>query len=369
MNRSLILSISLAALAFIWILSGSLSNNSEETNLQDSALTSSDHSSPSFKVKVEQIEAKLMLDRIDLQGDIEPAREIEIRAETDGTITSLENKKGTRITQNQKILTLAMNDRQARLARAKSELKVRKADLKSGLSLKAKKLLSENQHLQNVSNVVAATAEVKAIEIEIEHTSVTAAFNGVLNELHVELGDYVSSGTPLATLVDDQYITISADVPQQHIAKLKIGQKVSATLLNGTQFEGDIFYISSSADTNTRTFRIEAKAANTMGIQRFGQSARVSIYIGEQFAHKLSPSLLGLNSEGSLQIKGIDQDSRVITQTVEIIRSEKDGIWLAGLPKQFNLITVGQGFVSKGDEVNAISDETPSNANEHEASL
>ena len=262
-----------------------------------------------------------------------------------------------------------MNDRQARLARAKAELRVRQADLKSGLSLKTKKLLSENQHLQNVANVVAATAEVKEIEIEIQHTSVAAAFDGVLNELHVELGDYVSPGTPLATLVDDQYITISADVPQQHISKLKNGQKVSATLLNGTQFEGEIFYISSSAQTSTRTFRIEAKAANTMGIKRFGQSARVSIYIGEQLAHKLSPSLLGLNSEGSLQIKGIDQDNRVITQTVEIIRSENDGIWLDGLPKQFNLITVGQGFVSRGDEVNAVIDELPSNENEQEASL
>jgi len=369
MNRSLILSISLAALAFIWILSGSLSSNTEEANEPSPELVSSNHSNPKFKVKVEHIEAELMLDRIDLQGDIEPAREIEVRAETDGTITALKNKKGARIVQGQQILTLAMNDRQARLERAKSELKVRQADLKSGLSLKAKKLLSENQHLQNMANVVAANAEVKEIEVEIKHTSVTAAFNGVLNELHVELGDYVSTGTPLATLVDDQYITISAEVPQQHISKLKIGQKVSATLLNGTQFEGEIFYISSSAQTSTRTFRIEAKAANTLGIKRFGQSARISIYIGEQLAHKLSPSLLGLNSEGALQIKGINEHNRVISQTVEIIRSENDGIWLDGLPKQFNLITVGHGFVSNGDEVNAVLDTLNEDDNKQGASL
>ncbi|MFT7373863.1 MAG: multidrug efflux system membrane fusion protein [Oleiphilaceae bacterium] len=372
MNRSLILSISLAALALVWILSGSLSSNSEEegsVSQQASELDESGKSSPRFKVKVEAIDAKLMLDRIDLQGEIESVRDIEVRAETDGIVTKLKSNKGEHLTKGQQILVLATNDRQARLARAKAELKVRQADLKSSLSLKAKKLISENQYLQNVANVVSAEAEVKEREIEIQRTTITAAFDGVLDELHVELGDYVSSGTALATLVDDQYITISAEVPQQHISKLKNGQKVSAELLNGAKIEGELFYISSSADTRTRTFRIEAKALNTMGIKRFGQSARVSIYLDEQYAHKLSPSLLGLDSDGLLEIKGVDEGQRVITHTVDILRSENDGIWLSGLPKQFNLITVGQGFVSEGDVVNAIFNTPAIDDAEHGAAL
>jgi multidrug efflux system membrane fusion protein len=369
MNRSLILSISLAALALVWILSGSLSNKTEagsEISEKDLKL---EVDSPQFKVKVQSIEAELMLDRIDLQGEIESVREIEIRAETDGVIKSLKAKKGTRVSQDEQLLTLAMNDRQARLARAIAELNVRQADLKSSVSLKRKKLISENQYLQNVANVAAAEADVKEREIEIQRTNITAAFNGVLDELHVELGDYVSSGAALGTLVDDQYITISAEVPQQHISKLKNGQKVSAILLSGMQIEGEIFYISSSADTSTRTFHIEAKARNTTGIKRFGQSARVSIYLGEQFAHKLSPSLLGLDSDGLLEIKGVDEQQRVITQKVDIVRSDNDGVWLSGLPKQFNLITVGQGFVSEGDLVNTVSNTETSDSSEQGATL
>ncbi|MFT6121653.1 MAG: multidrug efflux system membrane fusion protein [Oleiphilaceae bacterium] len=372
MNRSLILSISLAVLALVWILSGSLFSNTADENTpsqQAPEVDENGNSNPRFKVKVEAIEAVLMLDRIDLQGGIESVREIEVRAETDGVVTTLNTKKGEQITKGQQILVLATNDRQARLERAKAELKVRQADLKSSLSLKAKKLISENQYLQNVANVVSAEAEVKEREIEIQRTTITAAFDGVLDELHVELGDYVSSGTALATLVDDQYITISAEVPQQHISKLNNGQKVSAELLNGAIIEGEIFYISSSADTNTRTFRVEAKAFNMMGIKRFGQSARVSIYLGEQYAHKLSPSLLGLDSDGLLEIKGVDEDQRVITKKVDIIRSENDGIWLSGLPKQFNLITIGQGFVAEGDVVNTVLNTPEVDDAEHGAAL
>ena len=356
MNRSLILSISLAVAALLWILSGALfSDSKEETEPQSTVtLAGSDASATRFKVRVQAIEAELMLNRIDLQGGIESIREIEVRAETAGVVTDIRVEKGARIAKGEHILSLAMNDRKARLERAKSDLKVRQADFKSSVSLKTKNLISENEYLQIASNVVAAKAEVKERQIEIKRTSIKAAFEGVLNDVHVELGDYVSVGTPLATLVDDAFITISAEVPQQHISKIKNGQTVNAVLLNGDTIKGEIFYISSSANISTRTFRIEAKARNTAGIKRFGQSAEVSIFLGEQLAHKLSPSLLGLDSNGLLEIKGIDNDQRVITKTVAIIRSDNDGVWLSGLPKQFNLITVGQGFVSAGDNVEAV---------------
>jgi len=365
MNRSLIISITLAILALVWILSGTFSGtlSAQQQNIQaDPGLIESDSDAantvaPLFKVKVKHITAEPLLDSIELQGSIESAREIEIKAETNGTIRALKATKGEEVSQGQQILSLALNDRIARLERAKAELKVRQVDLKSGLSLKEKNLLSENQHQQNIANVVAAKAEVQEIEVEIQQTSIKAAFKGILDEIHVELGDYVSPGTPLATLVDKQYITLSTEVPQQHISKLAIGQKVSGTLLDGTHLEGEISYISSSADKNTRTFKIEAKAPNDSNLKRFGQSARIRIYLGERFAHKLSPSLLNLSSEGLLQIKGVDSEDRVITSTVDIIRSENNGVWLSGLPDQFQLITVGQGFVSPGELVQTIFNE------------
>jgi multidrug efflux system membrane fusion protein len=39
---------------------------------------------------------------------------------------------------------------------------------------------------------------------------------------------------------------------------------------------------------------------------------------------------------------------------VAILKSERDGLWLAGLPESVDLITVGQGFVRSGDKVEAV---------------
>lgn len=359
MNRSLVISLVMAVVATLWILSGSLS---KEVTQADAAMGEQTQQSAEaaslFRVTVERVQAQEVTDRIDIQGEIEADRNIELRVEVAGKVTELLAKKGERLKKSQPILRMAMNDKQAKLARAHANLKVAQAELKSGLSLKSKNLLSENQHQQNLANVSSAQAELSEIELEIEHTSLRSPFSGVLNDVSVELGDFLSIGSIVANLVDDRYLTIKADVPQQHIAKLSLGQKVEARLLNGRLIQGEISYISSAADTATRSFRIEARADNKAGINRFGQSARVSITVGQQLAHKMSPSLLSLNSDGGLQVKGIDSAGLVSAYPVEILRSENDGVWLSGLPQSFDLITVGQGFVSVGERVEAVMAQT-----------
>jgi len=357
MNRSIFISAVLAVLALIWVLSGSLS--SEDITESDSADTASEvEQSPAvvFKVKTKAIRAQVMTDQITLQGNLIAKREIQVRAETEGSIASLEAAKGDSLRQGQAIANIAINDRQARLEKAKAELKVREADLASGLRLKEKNLISQNQHEQNLANVEAAKASVKQIQVEIQHTRIEAAFSGILNELHIEKGDYVRPGDPVASLVDISSLKLSADVPQQHINKLLLGQSVTAQLLNGTQLSATLSYISNSADPQTRTFHIEAQAKNTLNLKRFGQSANIQILLGEQRAHKVSPSSLDLDTQGGLLVKGVNSDNRVQSVPVEIIRNEQDGMWLSGIPDEFNLITVGQGFVSAGDLVEPIAD-------------
>ena len=366
MNRSVKIAIVMAVVATIWVLSGSLSQEDPSDASQLAANEASETNEPEalFPVRVKQIEAQTMSDQIALQGEVLANREIEIKAETHGTVAKLNAEKGDRLKPGATILNIAINDRMARLEQAKAELRVRKADLEAGTQLKAKRLISQNQHEQNEANVVAAQAAVKQIQVEIEHTRVNAAFAGVLDELMVEKGDYLSAGDPIARLVDDSAVTIRAQVPQQHIAKVKLGQQARAELLDGTEITGTITYIASSAHPDTRTFTIEAKADNQDTVSRFGQSARVNINMGERQAHKLSPSYLDLDNKGALRVKGIDANNQVITHSVAIIRNENDGVWLDGIPEHFELITVGQGFVSAGQTVKPIREEQEASTSE-----
>jgi membrane fusion protein, multidrug efflux system len=357
MNRSVLIAVVLTILAVVWVLSG---GDGSETELQGQALAETNSDAPKlFKVKVRDISAQSMQDTIQLQGEIAPARSIVIKAETSGRIESRYADKGERVKQNATLIKIAINDRQARLEQAEATLKLRAAELEAGKQLKEKRMISGNQLEQAVANVAAAKAEVKKIKVEIQQTSIRAAFDGILNDVHVEQGDYVASGDPLAQLIDDQYLKIIAQVPQQHAAKLALGQSVEAELLDGTKIQGTLSYISNQANSATRTFEIEATAEPDARKLRSGQSARVRLSLGERSAHKVATSMLELASDGTIFVNGVDKHNVVVKVPVDIIRSESDGIWLSGIPDKFRLITVGQAFVSRGQNVEVIVEQNP----------
>ena len=68
----------------------------------------------------------------------------------------------------------------------------------------------------------------------------------------------------------------------------------------------------------------------------------------------MSPALLSLSSDGSLGVNTVDEFGRVQFYPVEIVQSGNDGTWVSGLPKTVQLIVVGQGYVSQGQQVDAV---------------
>jgi multidrug efflux system membrane fusion protein len=50
----------------------------------------------------------------------------------------------------------------------------------------------------------------------------------------------------------------------------------------------------------------------------------------------------------------VGDGEEVVFYEAEVVRAEADAVWLAGLPEQVRLITVGQGFVRAGDQVRPV---------------
>jgi multidrug efflux system membrane fusion protein len=358
MNKSVLIAAILSVLVVLWIFSGSFGETDNNASSEQADTPATEQATQeNFKVTVRDMLATPVQDVITLQGDIEPARAVILKSETQGRVSDIKVEDGQRVRANEILLNISIDDRQARLEQAEAELKLRKAELVAAEQLKTKKMISGNQLEQAVANVAAAQAAVKRIKVEIAQTYVGAAFSGVVNERLVELGDYVSAGDPLAELIDDSHLKIVAQVPQQHIAKIQLGQEVRATLLDGTIITGQLTYISSKADDATRTFKIEAVSKTTNGI-RLGQSARVRLTLGEIMAHKVSSSILSLSASGDIFVNAVNDASEVVRYSASIIKNDNDGVWLSGLPEQLKLIVVGQAFVTEGQLVQAVFEDS-----------
>ena len=93
---------------------------------------------------------------------------------------------------------------------------------------------------------------------------------------------------------------------------------------------------------------------------RDGVTAHIRIPVDEISAHLISPAAMTLNDEGIIGVKLVDLDGVVHFAPAHIIADSNKGVWLAGLPDQIAIITVGQEFVRDGDKVEAVAEAGPS---------
>lgn len=94
----------------------------------------------------------------------------------------------------------------------------------------------------------------------------------------VSPGEYIREGTAMFRLVDPDPIKFRADVPERHLAEIRVGQEVDVAVqaFEGA-FKGRVARISPQVNANNRTFQIEIHIDNADGRLRPGGFARGSI--------------------------------------------------------------------------------------------
>jgi multidrug efflux system membrane fusion protein len=167
----------------------------------------------------------------------------------------------------------------------------------------------------------------------------------------------VSAGTEVGRLVDITPLTVAIQVPQQSLTQLSVGQPATVRFITGEERDGVVTFVGTSAASETRTFLAEIEVENEDSAIPAGISAEVIIPTGEVTAHFLSPSIVSLNSVGALGIKTVNADNVVEFFLVQVVKAQIDGIWVTGLPKSVNVITVGQGFVNETETVAPMAGE------------
>ena len=294
---------------------------------------------------------------IELYGRTAPDRHARLGAEIAGKIVKLNVKKGDKVKAGQAIAQIDKGDLEIQLERASALYRLKQKEFKAAQSLKKRGLQGEIAYTTAEASLTEAKAMKSNAELALKNTIITSPFSGVVQELLVELGDFVGVGDPVAGVIDLHPLVIEADVSERHIQHLQAGQSASVRLLGRSKVEGNLRYISRISSTSTNTFPIEIEIDNAQGLLPAGVSAEVTLNLETQDAIKITPAMLALDDAGNLGVKTLVlKEETPIVKFVEIqlVKAEQDGVWLTGLGQQVDIITVGQGFVRNGDSVVAV---------------
>lgn len=342
---ALILSIFL----ILWVMSGMVSG---QTNTLPSK---TEYEASLQKVQVTTMLADEVNNEVTLYGRTEPNRTAMLRTEVNGQVTEIFVQEGQPVSAGQAIAKLDENDLPQQIASAKAALKQRLLEQEGAHSLGKQGFQSQVTQAQADANVAAAKAQLASLELALENTTIRAPFPGVVDRHFMEVGDYLRDGDNVASVVDLDPLVIRADVTENDVQSLKVGQQANGRLPSGKTLTGNIRYIASVSNEGTNTFRIEIAVPNSDRSLFGGMSTEVVIPMESTWAMHVTPALMALNEAGELGVKVVDNDI-VHFVPINMVKSDNQGVWLTGLGQQADIITLGQGFVKEGDKVDVVRD-------------
>jgi multidrug resistance efflux pump len=139
--------------------------------------------------------------------------------------------------------------------------------------------------------VERARAAVRLAEIDLANTRIVAPTAGVLSEIGVRQGQYVTAGTQLMSLVPDVF-WINANMKETQMRDVRVGQRayMKVDALGGQELRGRIERISPAAGSEFSVIRTDNATGNFTKIaQRI--PVRIAIDPGQSMAARLRPGM------------------------------------------------------------------------------
>ncbi len=355
MKSSYITAFALIVLAVVWMLSGVFKGG--ESAAIKTPQEIEETSEQIMRVRVQLSEAAPVVNDIVVTGRSQASRTVELRAETAGQVEEVFFEEGAKVNAGDLLARLEVNDREERVEEARALVQQREIEYNAASKLETKGFNSKIRLSEAKAALQSAQTLLRKAEIDLAKTRISAPFDGMLSVQAIELGDYVSIGSPLYQIVDLDPVEFTGYVSESNIAEVREGQSAAVILLNGPEVEGLISFVAPAADPQTRTFRTVVSVENPELMIREGLTAEIRIPLSDVQAHKISPSVLTLNDEGRVGVNIVGEDDQVKFVPVEIIADLPGYMLIDGLPSTARIITVGQEFVIPGQKVEPVMSE------------
>ncbi|MEI2384861.1 HlyD family secretion protein [Breoghania sp. JC706] len=149
------------------------------------------------------------------------------------------------------------------------------------------------------AEVEGAGAAVRLAEINLQNTRIIAPRDGTLGQIGARVGQYVSAGSSLTSLVSDT-IWMVANYKETQLPGMKVGQKVTFTVdaLDGEVFHGRIERFSPATGSEFSVIKSDNATGNFTKIaQRL--PVRIAIDAGQPDTGRLVP---GMSVEVSVNV-------------------------------------------------------------------
>jgi len=200
-------------------------------------------------------------------GTLKALQGVDLSLEIAGTVKALQFESGQKVTAGQLLLQLDSDVEKALLGTAEAELGLAKIEHGRGSQLVGSQAISKGDFDRLAAQLKKAYASVAQLNAALAKKSILAPFSGTIGIRQVDVGDYLASGTMIATLQNLSSLYVDFYVPEQAVPKLAVGQiaQVTVAAYPAQTFEAKISAINPKVDDATRNILVRATLPNPGG--------------------------------------------------------------------------------------------------------
>ncbi|MBG0776652.1 MAG: efflux RND transporter periplasmic adaptor subunit [Desulfovibrionaceae bacterium] len=332
---------------------GSDATANATANSADRSATNGAAEARAYKVSVETVVPRAIRDVLTLPGATEADADVTLSAEREGRVEWIGPREGDRVAKGETIAKVDMAALEAALSKARASYELSKKQAERRADLEDKRVVSREEFDQAVTDLRLAEGNLREAEVDYRQGSVRSPIAGVVNTLHVDPGEFVNVGSPVAEVVNLEVVRVNVDVPELDIRFIRENDPVHVTVdaYAGREWTGRVAYVSMKADEATKTFRVRVAVANKDHAVRPGMLARAS-FLRRSLEDALTVPLFSILDKGGERIVFVVQDGHAAARTIVpgVIDGDRAQI-LRGVAAGDAVVVSGQTEIEDGSPV------------------
>lgn len=244
-------------------------------------------------VRTAVVGTKNMAQGYTYSGEVRGRFESQLAFQVNGKIIKRNVQLGSKVSAGDVLMQIdardisqTVNSNLAQVASAESQLKLSQSNLTRYRQLLEKGAISQAQYEQYVNSYEVSLAGVRQASAQysqgvnqLDYSLLQADKPGIVSSLSAEIGQVVSAGQIVVTVVQDGEREVEISVPENRVEELrKAGTiKVGFWALPNLAVDGSIREIAPMADSTTRTFKVRISLINPPPEIKLGMTASVNM--------------------------------------------------------------------------------------------
>lgn len=346
------------------------------------------------QVKVTEGKQESLRLSVQAQGTVNPRRQIDLIAQVSGQVTTVDSAfvNGGFFRASQ--VLVGIDDREYQSARLNALSRVADAQQRlaeeRGRSQQAERewrdlgnetannlFLRKPQLAAAEASLASAEGERVVADLNLERTQVSVPFHGRVRETHVDLGQYVTVGTRLATVYDSSVVEVRLPLTEAQAALIdlpltpgtddRVKEPIPVTLKGSVagefhQWQGLLVRTDAFVNADSRMYYAVVEVADPFTLRTADGQASApllpGLFVEAEIEGKRLDNVMQLPREalfGRDRLLTLDDDNVITEQTVRVLRRSDDQVWVqAALEDKVRITLEKQSLTPVGSEVDPV---------------